>query len=146
VTGGGTIIHNGKLASFGFNVKARSNGSLTGELIYIEHQHHGLTLLKSVSIQTLSITGDTGVFTGKAKLDGANNYKFRVTVIDKGEPGRHDKFGLEVTAPNGSTVHDLTFDPITLRSGNIQVPSPSGHPPGHGHDDPHGHDGGHGGR
>src|SRR5262249_41275921 len=38
VTGGGIIIHNGKLASFGFNVKARSNGSLTGELIYIEHQ------------------------------------------------------------------------------------------------------------
>jgi hypothetical protein len=71
------------------------------------------------------------VFIGKAKLNGAGNYTFRVTVFDNGEPGRRDKFGLQVIAPNGTVVSDLTFDPITLSGGNIQI-----HPSDH--DDPRG--------
>ena len=83
-------------------------------------------------MQSLSITGDRAVFIGKAKLNGARNYTFTVTVFDKGEPGRRDKFGLQVTAPDGTVIPSLTFDPITLRSGNIQI---------HSSDCDHDHDG-----
>jgi extracellular elastinolytic metalloproteinase len=136
VTGGGTIFLNGKNANFGFNAKFKKRGELQGEFEFTLHGHgrNGDKEIKSTSIDTLEVDGDTGIFTGKAKLNGARNYKFTVTVIDKGEPGRHgngyghgngrmDKFGLRVTAPNGSVVADLTFDPINLRGGNIQVHS-----------------------
>jgi extracellular elastinolytic metalloproteinase len=129
LTGGGTILHNGKNANFGFNAKYRRNGELQGEFEYIEHRPHGAKRIKSVSIESLSIVGDTAMFSGKAKLNGAGNYTFTVTVIDKGESGRngHDghgrkeKFGLRVIAPNGTVVSDLTFDPITLNGGSIQI-------------------------
>jgi hypothetical protein len=33
---------------------------------------------------------------------------------------------LRVTAPGGAVIPDLTFDPVTLSGGNIQVPHLSG--------------------
>jgi hypothetical protein len=66
------------------------------------------------------------VFIGKATLNGVGNHTFRVTVLDNGEPGRDDQFGLRVTAPGGAVIPDLTFDPTTLSDGNIQVPHQSG--------------------
>ena len=60
-------------------------------------------------------------FIGKATVNGVWNHTFRVTVVDNGEPGRNDQFGLQVTAPNGTVIPGLTFNPITLSGGNIQV-------------------------
>jgi extracellular elastinolytic metalloproteinase len=122
VTGGGTVFHNGVKANFGFNVKYKSNGAPQGELLYIECQPTGLVKLKSTSMQSLSIVGNTGIFIGKATLNGVGNHGFRATVVDNGEPGSNDQFGLRVTAPGGAIIPGLTFDPITLSGGNIQVP------------------------
>ena len=36
----------------------------------------------------------TGVIIGKATLNGVGNHTFRATVIDNGEPGGNDRFGL----------------------------------------------------
>jgi hypothetical protein len=138
VTGGGSVDHGGKDGDFEFNVKYKNRGGIDGGFEYTERRSHGgNTQLKSTSIQSLSIVGDAAIFIGKAKLNGAANYTFIVTILDKGEPGRRDKFGLQVIAPNGTVVADLTFDPITLSGGNIQVHSSR-------HDDHDGHDG-HGG-
>jgi len=122
VTGGGTIFHNGVKANFGFNVKYKSNGVAQGDLLYIECRPTSLVKLKSTAMQSLSIVGNTGVFIGKATLNGVGNYTFRATVVDNGEPGSSDQFGLRVTAPSGAIIPGLTFDPITLSGGNIQVP------------------------
>ena len=73
-------------------------------------------------MQSLSIVGVTGVFIGKATLNGVGNHGFRATVVDNGEPGSGDQFGLRVIAPGGAIIPGLTFDPITLSGGNIQVP------------------------
>jgi subtilisin-like proprotein convertase family protein len=157
VTGGGTIVLNGKNASFGFNARFKRPDDVQGEFEFTLHGHgrNGKKEIKSASIDTLTVDGDTGIFTGKARLNGAGNYKFTVTVVDKGEPGRHghgndhgpgrggkDKFGLRVTAPNGTVVSDLTFDPTSLKGGNIQVHSAAcpghrrhGHRRGDRHDD-----------
>jgi len=126
VTGGGTILHDGVTACFGFNVRYQGNGNAQGSLLYIELRPTGVVKLKSNAMQSLSIVGNTGVFIGKATLNDVGNHTFRVTVVDNGEPGRNDQFGLRVTAPGGAIIPGLTFDPITLSGGNIQVPHQSG--------------------
>jgi hypothetical protein len=120
VTGGGTIFHNGVKATFGFNVKYKKNGSPQGELLYIECGPTGSVKLKSTSMQSLSIVGVTGVIIGKATINGVGNYTFRATVVDASKSGRGDRFGLQVISPSGTIVTDMTFDPITLRGGNIR--------------------------
>ena len=126
VTGGGTIVNNGVHATFGFNVKYKKSGAPQGELLYIECRPTGSVRLKSTSMQSLSIVGNTAVFIGKATLNDVGNHTFRVTIIDNGEPGGNDQFGLRVTAPGGAIIPGLTFDPKTLSGGNIQVPHLSG--------------------
>lgn len=126
-TGGGTIMHNGVLANFGFNVKYLSNGKAQGHLIYIEHRATGDVVLKSNAMGSLSIvknnpTSYSAIILGKATLDGVGNYSFQSVVTDNGEPGTSDQFSLQVKNSTGTVVSDLTFDPITLIGGNIQVP------------------------
>jgi len=123
-TGGGTIVHNGVNANFGFNAKYHNNGSLDGSLDYVEHRSSGDVHVKGTGVQSLSIVGNTAVFVVQVTLNGVAGYTAQVTVTDNGEPGAgHDTFGLQLTAPNNSTVSDLTFSPITINGGNIQVHS-----------------------
>jgi Subtilase family len=127
VTGAAAIIRDGRIGILAFAVKYQRNGVPLGELLYVENHPTGLLTLKSTSIQSLSIAGNTGVIIGKATVNGVENHTFRAIAVDNGEPGRHDRFGLQVTAPNGAIVPELTFDPITLFVGNIQVPHQSAH-------------------
>lgn len=125
-TGGGTLNHNGVPANFGFNVKYLKNGQAQGQFIYIEHRPTGDVVVKSNALDTLAIvegspTSSTVVFTGKATNNGVGNYTFQVTGVDNGEPGTNDQFGLKLSSPGGAVVADLTFDPLTLSGGNIQV-------------------------
>jgi DNA/RNA endonuclease G (NUC1) len=127
-TGGGKVMHNGVLAEFGFNVKYLKNGNTQGHLIFVEHRAAGDVVVKSNAMDSLSIvkaaagSGSTAVILGRATMNGVGNYRFRATVVDNGEPGANDKFGLQVTNPAGEAVTDLTFSPVTLNGGNIQVP------------------------
>lgn len=121
-TGGGTIVHNGVRANFGFNVKYLKNGQVQGQFLYVEHRPSGEVVLKSNAMSSLAIVNNTAVFTGKATLNGAGNYTFQTTVVDNGEPGTSDQLGLKVSDPNSQVVPDLTFSSITLNGGNIQVP------------------------
>jgi subtilisin-like proprotein convertase family protein len=125
VTGGGTVAHNGVKANFGFNVKYKKNGAPQGEFLYSICGPGDDVKLKGVSMQSLSIVGDTAVFIGKATFNGVGNHTFRVTAVDRGEPGSSDQFGLQVTAPGGAVIPGLTFGPMTLSGGNIQVPHQS---------------------
>jgi bacillolysin len=122
VTGGGAITHNGVKANFGMNIKYLKNGNAQGNFIYIEHRATGDVILKSNSLGAMAIVGNEAQPTGKAVVNGVGNYSFIARAIDKGDPGTTDQFGLRVTAPNGAVVADLTFNPITLSGGNIQVP------------------------
>jgi hypothetical protein len=126
ITGGGTIVRDGVTACFGFNVKFQRDGNAQGSLLYIEHRPTGEVKLKSNAMQSLSIVGNAGVFIGKATLNDVGKHTFRAIVVDNGEPGSNDQFGLQVTGPDGAIIPGLTFDPITLSGGNIQVPHQSG--------------------
>lgn len=126
ITGAGTIVRNGAPAVFAFSAKVQNSGKVDGSLVYIERRQNGEVKLDIVDVQLLSIVGKTGVLIGKAKFNGGD-CTFRATAIDNDLLGRHDKFGLQVTTPSGTVIPDLTFDPITLSSGNILIPHQSGH-------------------
>ena len=64
----------------------------------------------------------TAITLGKATLNGVGNYSFQMVATDNGEPGTSDQFGLQVKDPTRKVVTDLTFSPVTLTGGNIQVP------------------------
>jgi subtilisin family serine protease len=117
VTGGGWIVRNGVRANFGFNVKYQKNGNAQGQILYMEHRPGGAVKVKSNNIASLSIAGDTAIILGKAVIDGVGNWQFQLTATDNGEPGSSDTLGLQVSG-DGS----LTFAPVTLSGGNIQVP------------------------
>jgi hypothetical protein len=126
-TGGGTVTHNGVKANFGFTAKYLPSGQIQGNLLYIEHRATGDVILKSnalgsLSIVTNSATSATGILLGKATLNGVGNYSFQAVATDNGEPGTSDTFGLQVKDPSGAVVADLTFSPLLLDGGNIQVP------------------------
>jgi hypothetical protein len=116
----GTIVHNGRNGTFMFNLKYRRDGTPQGGLLYVERRSTGFLALQTSAVQSLSIVGNTAVIFGKASLNGVGNHTFRAILVDASKSGRGDRFGLQVMAPSGAIVTDLTFDPINLRGGNIR--------------------------
>jgi hypothetical protein len=131
VTGGGqidgilgeiTILRGtnvGGRANFGFNAQLPAGASTpTGNLTYIDHTMN--KKVKSISIDSLVIIGNTATFKGMATINGQGNYSFEVTVQDMGEPGSSaavtpDDFSIMVG--DGYTAAGF------LIAGNIQVHS-----------------------
>ncbi len=126
VAGGGQLIHNGYKASVGVNIKYLKNGNAQGSLLYIEHRPSGDVKVKSNVIGNMAIVGNEAIPTGKATVNGVGNHSFIGRIIDNGDPGFADRFGLRVTNPSGVIVVDLTFDPIQLSGGNFSVPKLTG--------------------
>ena len=126
VTGGGQLIHNGFKASVGVNIKYLKSGNAQGSLLFIEHRPAGDVVIKSNAIGSMAIVGTEAVPTGKATLNGVGNHSFIARIIDNGELGLTDRFGLRITDPGGNVVVNLTFDPIQLSGGNFWVPQLTG--------------------
>ena len=126
VTGGGQLIHNGFKASIGVNIKYLKSEKAQGALLYIEHRPTGDVVVKSNAIGTMAIVANEALPTGKATVNGGGNHSFIARIIDNGEPGFADRFGLRVTDSGGNILIDLTFDPIQLSGGNFSVPKLTG--------------------
>jgi len=126
VAGGGQIIHNGYRANIGVNIKYLKNGNAQGSLLYIEHRPTGEVKLKSNALSGMAIVGNEAIPTGKGTVNGVGNHNFIARIIDNGDPGTTDRFGLRVTSPTGAILIDLTFDPIQLSGGNFSVPKLTG--------------------
>ncbi len=126
VAGGGQLIHNGYKASVGVNIKYLKSGTAQGSLLFIEHRPTGDVVVKSNAIGTMAIVANEAKPTGKATVNGVGNHSFIARIIDNGDPGLTDRFGLRVTSPSGAILVDLTFDPIQLSGGNFSVPKLTG--------------------
>ncbi|HYH84774.1 MAG TPA: post-COAP-1 domain-containing protein [Pyrinomonadaceae bacterium] len=126
VSGGGRLIHNGYEANVGLNIKYLKNGNAQGSLLYVEHRPEGDVVVKSNAMGSMAIVGNEAKPTGKATVNGVGSHTFIARVIDNGEPGTNDRFGLRVTDPSGNLVLALTFDPIQLSGGNFSVPKLTG--------------------
>lgn len=123
VTGGGRIVNpkTGFPANFGFHGRILKSGNAQGGLLYVEHQPAGDVILKSNSMGPLAIINNRAILSGKATLNGIGNYGFILNVADNGEPATSDLFGLQVLF-NNAALPALTFAPVNLTGGNIQVP------------------------
>jgi len=104
------------------NIKYLKSGNAQGALLYIEHRPTGNVVIKSNSLGAMAIVGNEAIPSGKAG-SGTN---FIARIIDNGEPGSSDRFGLRVTNSSGAILVDLTFDPIQLSGGNFSVPKLTG--------------------
>ena len=126
VSGGGWIVNpvTGYRGNFGVNVKYLKNGKAQGQIMYIEHRPNGDLKVKSNAMQNVAILNNEAQVTAKANYGEVGNFVVIARVIDNGDPGKTDKFGLKLLEPSGRVVSDLNFlaDPVLLGGGNNQVP------------------------
>lgn len=113
VTGGVNIDVPDGFATAGFEFVSRPDG-LRGTLQYNDHAT-GLTLHTS-TIEAIRIkkNGEVAFVWGKVEVDGAVE-RFRLRLVDAGEPGTADRF--ELTLANGYSAGAGQ----TLAGGNIQI-------------------------
>jgi len=118
VTGGGQISVTGGQASFGFNAQPDKKGGAKGHFNYVNHVtglHVNGTVdnIMVIDINDLDNSPKTVLFSGTWK-----GGSFSVTVVDNGEPGCNDEFGITVTS---ATDDLLEFSSQRVISqGNIQ--------------------------
>jgi hypothetical protein len=111
VTGGGWITtQSGARANFGVAGGIKQGGPW-GHLTYIDH---GGPKVKGTGVTGYEVTGALSRhITGTAEVDGVGGFTYTVDVIDNGEPGREDRFTIELS--NGYSASG------TLAGGNIQL-------------------------
>jgi len=126
VSGGGWVVNpiTGYRANFGVNVKYLKNGKAQGQIMYIEHRPTGDLKIKSNSMQNVAIVSNEAQVTAKATVGEVGNYVVIGRVIDNGDLGTSDRFGLKLLDPNGRALVDFNFlsTPVLLGGGNNQVP------------------------
>jgi hypothetical protein len=111
ITGGGSIVVDGNIGTFGFVVqRATADAPIQGDLEYINHATGAR--VHSVTFNSLSVDYTTATFGGTCTNNGAP-CTFTVAVTDNGEPGTTDTFSISTSG--GPTEGG------TLRSGNIQI-------------------------
>ena len=100
----------GGFANFGFVDQNGANGP-SGQL---EYQNHARNLnVHSISITSVSISGNSATFSGTCTKNGAGVFTFTVNVQDNGEPGTSDQFII--------MVQGEPTEGGTITKGNIQI-------------------------
>lgn len=112
ITGGGWIDVENGIGTFGLVGKVAKTGSPGGSFTYQDHGD-GNRLVKSLSITSVTVTGNCGQILGTASVNGSGSFGFQLQICDNGEPGTNDTFFLNMS--DGYTAGG------TLQSGNIQL-------------------------
>jgi len=118
ITGGGWISNGTGRTSFGFNVFSDVTG-LHGQLEVnvkgSKNKFHGNRVLSLVA------TANTGTWTGTGRWNGADGYRFTVSVVDNGTSGKNgDTISIVIMNPANVIVF-TTGGPQPLKGGNIVV-------------------------
>jgi len=138
-TADATTGYPGDRTNFGYTAKYKRNGSdAQGNLLMIRHLPDGTRYrVKSNALDALAL-GETAEyrwasFIGKATYlepgwpHAVGNHAFTVYVEDRGEPGRDDRFWIQVRDKQrkvidaGSLAAPAAAEAVTLERGNIQV-------------------------
>lgn len=113
VTGGVRLALPGGFGNANFEFMAKA-GVPRGALQYQDHATR-LTV-NTTTIEAISVSGNTAWVWGKANFEGAQQ-RFRLRLVDAGEPGREDRFELTL-APGYEAGQGET-----ISGGNIQLHS-----------------------
>ena len=125
VTGGGFILDETdetetSRSSFGFNVHYNDKGhaEMKGQLQFADRDEN--LHFHGNEVWAFAVDGNTAVFTGTGKFNGADGFLYRVEVVDNGNPGRgKDVFSIEITEDGFDSVAYAASG--TLAGGNIKV-------------------------
>jgi hypothetical protein len=112
ITGGG-FFNTGGRTSFGF-VASPSGSGFKGQILV---QGPGKKMFKGNTVQSLSVSGRTGTWSGTGKWNGQAGYTFSATATDNGR-GNTDTFSVTIRDASNSVVFSASG---TLRAGNIVV-------------------------
>jgi protocatechuate 3,4-dioxygenase beta subunit len=120
ITNGGWIVaNNGDRATFGGNAKVSNDGSAVQG--HEQYQDQGPAARRTVtSINLLATTCNTSAspktatIYGRARVDGAGNFVFRIDVTDGGTGGSTDSYGMLMSEGYASGQH-------ALRGGNVDI-------------------------
>jgi hypothetical protein len=117
ITQGGSIVaDNGDQATFGGNAKVQADGSVQGQENYQDHGPAQPRHVKSIELTATTCSEDrtsASIF-GRATIDGAGDFVFRIDVSDLGEPGRNDSYGITLSDGYASGQH-------RLQGGDVQI-------------------------
>ena len=127
ITGGGFIFTNiNEKANFGAHAGCK-NGGFWGHLNYVDHG--GYNGAHPYHVNSTEITGyireddpsfaNAREFCGIARTNLGETVRFRVRMVDNGEPGREDRFGIILD--NGYWMTTRTLGDGGPGGGNIQL-------------------------
>jgi hypothetical protein len=138
VTGGGWILAKatcqGKEISkktFGFNAEELEDGTLRGNVEYVDHgafdgYDKGFPHVHGYDITALTIVGNEARIKGICRLNGDNTPRiFYVNVTDVDEPGKYDWFSIYIPSIPYYAGAELGFPEDRGGGGNIQVHRPA---------------------
>jgi uncharacterized protein (DUF2141 family) len=117
VTQGGWIVAaNGDHANFGGNARVREDGSVDGHENYQDHGPAQPRHVQSIEVTAVTCSDDLTMATifGRATVDGAGDFVFRIDVTDLGEPGSNDTYGITMSDGYASGQQ-------RLEGGNVQI-------------------------
>jgi hypothetical protein len=120
VTAAGSITASalGATAFFGVAAGVKSNGELSGHLVFVQSGPSGLNV-KGTSVTAYTIVSPaTRHIEGAAEVNGQAGVAYQVDVTDNGDPNTHDRFVLRLS--NGYMVAS------DLLSGCVQLHLPCG--------------------
>jgi hypothetical protein len=115
------VALNGDPASAGGNAQVDGDGNPTGQHEYQDHgpvqpmNVHSINVLAVVCTDIEDVPGGKQAqIYGRATIDGAGSYIYRIDVEDRGESGTNDKYWIALS--NGYTSGNQT-----LVGGNVQI-------------------------
>jgi hypothetical protein len=111
VDGRGTFDNQGNEVTFNFHVNQPEGSSSAGDFSFCDPAAG--VCITTGKTQSLSITGISAEFSGKARLEDGTRVTFSVSVTDNGEPGRLDTISISLS--NGYLAGG------TLTSGDIRL-------------------------
>jgi len=117
ITDGGWIIaNNTDRATFGGNAKVLADGTVQGQQRYQDQGPVQAMNVHSTAITATTCSQDrtTASIFGKATIDGAGSYVFRIDVTDTGAGGSNDTYGIMLETGYQSGQHQLGAGNVTI--------------------------------
>jgi len=115
--GGHITALNGDSGTFGGNAKVSLSGVSTGQQTYQDHGPLQPLDFKATTVDAVLCSDDrtSAELYGTGTVNGSGSYEYRIKLVDNGEPGTSDKYGI--------LIPGVAYDSgdQTLEGGNIQI-------------------------
>ncbi|MEA2607785.1 MAG: large repetitive protein [Chloroflexota bacterium] len=115
--GGSITALNTDKATFGGNAKVSLSGATSGEQTYQDHGSIQALTFKALTVQAVICSDDrtSAELYGTGSINGAGSHEYRIKLVDNGEPGTNDMYGI-IIPDVGYASGDQTLD-----GGNVQI-------------------------